>query len=53
VVDGLVRAQCAVRVSFSVDSDEAVRTLLPVAENVTEVLAAPPGVALLPAPARP
>ena len=33
VVDGLVRAQCALRVSFSVDSGEAVRMLHPAARG--------------------
>ena len=50
VVDGLVRAQCALRVSFSVDSGEAVRMLHPAAVDVADVLAAPPGVALLTMP---
>lgn len=50
VVDGLVRAQCALRVSFSVDSGEAVRMLHPAAENIADVLAAPPGVGLLTRP---
>lgn len=50
VVDGLVRAQCALRVSFSVDSGEAVRMLHPAADDVAGVLAAPPGVALVTRP---
>ena len=53
VVDGLVRAQCAVRVSFSVDSGEAVRMLHPAVAEVADVLAAPPGVALLTMPGAP
>ena len=53
VVDGLVRAQCAMRVSFSVDSGEAVRMLHPAAVELAEVLAAPPGVALVTRPGVP
>ena len=53
VVDGLVRAQCSVRVSFSVDNGEAVRMLHPAAESVADVLAAPPGIGLLTMPGAP
>lgn len=53
VVDGLARAQCATRISFSVDSGEAVRMLHPAAEGTADLLAALPGVALLTMPGRP
>lgn len=53
VVDGLVRAQCALRVSFSVDSGEAVRMLHPAAADVAAVLAAPAGVAMVTMPGVP
>lgn len=53
VVDGLVRAQCATRISFSVDSGDAVRMLHPAAADVADVLAAPPGIALVTRPGQP
>lgn len=53
VVDGLVRAQCAFRVSFSVDSGEAVRMLHPAVADPADVLAAPPGIALVTRPGKP
>lgn len=53
VVDGLGPRPCAVRVSFSVDSGEAVRMLHPACEDVAGVLVAPPGLALVTRPAKP
>lgn len=53
VIDGLSRAQCAMRVSFSVSDGEAVRMLHPAAVDVSDVLGALPGVGLLTAPGMP
>jgi len=53
VVDGLVRAQCATRVSFSVDSQEAVRMLHPNVTDPGDVMNAPPGVGMLTMPGHP
>ncbi|MHC1559897.1 hypothetical protein ACR9E3_13150 [Actinomycetospora sp. C-140] len=50
VIDGLSRAQCGLRVSFSVSDAEAVRMLHPAAVDVSDVLGALPGVGLLTAP---
>lgn len=53
VIDGLARAQCATRVSFSVSDPEAVRMLHPAVTDVSDVLGALPGVALLTQPGTP
>jgi S-DNA-T family DNA segregation ATPase FtsK/SpoIIIE len=55
VLGAFERAQCAMRVTFGVDSMESVRLLHPAAELVqcAEHLAAPPGIALLSAPGTP
>lgn len=53
LIDGMARAQCGLRVSFSVDSPEAVRMLHPAAADPSDVLGALPGVGVLTAPGQP
>jgi len=53
VVGAFERSNCALRISFGVDSPESVRLLHPAAPDPDDHVSAPPGVALLSAPGVP
>ncbi len=53
VVGAFERSNCALRISFGVDSPESVRLLHPAAPDPDDHVNAPPGVALLSAPGVP